>query len=388
MLRPGSAIILCAMTLLCIGVLAVNSAGLAVGEGQNVTLQSILLSRTTILMLTAVVVMMAATLLPVRGLANRPDLGGWMLILYIVLVGVVALPYIPGIQHEAKGSARWIALPGLGQTMQPSELAKWGLLLILARYGARYVASMHRFRRGVLVPLLLVGVIVAIVGYQDLGTAVLIAGVATIMLVASGARVVHFLPAIPVAAGLGALAFMTAPYRVRRITAFLDPYADPGNEGYHLIQSLAAIANGGGTGRGIGFGLQKFGYLPEDRTDFVFAVICEELGIAGAAVVISLYAALIWSGWCVIRRQSTPMLRLLGLGIVAMLGCQALMNLMVVTGMVPTKGIALPLLSSGGTGWIVTGAALGVLVAMDRLTAQEREALDAEAPSGRLAEAV
>ncbi|MCA9310748.1 MAG: FtsW/RodA/SpoVE family cell cycle protein [Phycisphaerales bacterium] len=373
MLRPGSAIVLCALALLCIGVIAVNSAGLSVGTGTGVTLQSILLSRTTGLMLAAMVALLATSLLPVDRLVSRPDLGRWALGLYLLTVAVIALPYIPGIAHEAKGSARWVTLPLLG-TMQPSELAKWGVLLLLAWYGARHASTMHHFRRGVLTPLLLVGVLVAIIGYQDLGTAVLIAGVATLMLVAAGARVAHFLPAVPAAAGLAALAFISAPYRVRRVTAFLDPYSDPRNEGYHLIQSLVAIANGEGHGRGIGFGLQKFGYLPEDRTDFVFAVICEEAGIAGAAVVVSLYIALIWSGWRIVRAQPHPALRLLGLGIIATLGSQAIMNLMVVTGMVPTKGIALPLLSSGGTGWIVTGAALGLLVAMDHATADDAEA--------------
>ena len=366
MLRPGSAIVLCALALLCIGVIAVNSAGLSVGYGQGVTLETILLSRTTGLMLAAMIALVGASLVPVHALAARRDLGQWAIVLYLVILAAIALPYIPAVAHEAKGSARWVTLPVLG-TMQPSELAKWGVLLLLAWYGARHASVMHRFRHGVLTPLLLVGVLVAIIGYQDLGTAVLIAGVTALMLVAAGARVVLFLPAVPAAAGLAALAFISAPYRIRRVTAFLDPYADPRNEGYHLIQSLVAIANGEGHGRGIGFGLQKFGYLPEDRTDFVFAVICEEAGIAGAAVVVSLYVALIWSGWRIVREQSQTALRLLGLGIIATLGCQAIMNLMVVTGLVPTKGIALPLLSSGGTGWIVTGAALGLLVAMDRV---------------------
>jgi len=161
------------------------------------------------------------------------------------------------------------------------------------------------------------------------------------------------------------------PYRMERVTAFLDPYADPQGAGYHMIQSMAAIAGGAGAGRGLGHGLQKFGYLPEDRTDFVFAVIGEELGIAGAGMVIALYVILVWACLAIVRAERRPALQLVGLGIAATVGLQALMNLVVVTGLAPTKGIALPLVSAGGTGWLLTSAALGLLVAMDRAHARE-----------------
>ena len=155
---------------------------------------------------------------------------------------------------------------------------------------------------------------------------------------------------------------------------FLHPYADAQGEGYQMIQSLSTIAGGGFFGRGLGNGLQKFGYLPEDTTDFLFAVICEELGFVGALIVVSLYGAILWVGLDIARRESSRMLRLMVLGIIATIAIQALMNLMVVTGLGPTKGIALPLLSSGGTGWLFTSACLGLIVSIDR--SQRAAALD------------
>jgi len=129
---------------------------------------------------------------------------------------------------------------------------------------------------------------------------------------------------------------------------------------------MVAIANGNITGRGLGFGLQKFGYLPEDQTDFLFSIIAEELGIAGVTLIISIYIAMLLAGLNITRRQTDPLLRFAALGITITVAFQACMNLLVVTGLMPTKGIALPLLSSGGTGWILTAASLGMLIAMDR----------------------
>jgi hypothetical protein len=188
----------------------------------------------------------------------------------------------------------------------------------------------------------------------------------TIVLLGAGARIRHFAAFVPVAAFGVFMAIMTSPYRVARITAFLDPYADPKGEGYHMIQSLATVSGGGVFGRGIGHGLQKFGYLPEDTTDFLFAVVCEEIGLVGAIIVVALYAGIVWTGTHIIARERNTLLKLVTLGIVGTFCVQALINLMVVTGLGPTKGIALPLMSSGGTGWILTAFMLGVVVSIDR----------------------
>jgi cell division protein FtsW len=245
--------------------------------------------------------------------------------------------------------------------------------MLLAWHCARRIGQMHKVSTGLLPGLLIVGLVAGLIATEDLGTAVLVAGAGSLMLIAAGARLWHFALAIPVGIAGAVVAVVTSPYRVQRLVSFIDPYADPQGSGYHMIQSLVAVANGEVWGRGLGFGLQKFGYLPEDETDFLFAIICEELGIAGAAAVIALYAGLLWTGLGIVRKQHNPLLKLLGMGIVCTVALQTLINLMVVTGLAPTKGIALPLLSSGGTGWILTAGSLGLLVSMDRIADRAAE---------------
>ncbi|MBL0926826.1 MAG: cell division protein FtsW [Phycisphaerales bacterium] len=365
--RAGHAIVLAAFTLLCIGVLMVSSAIMSVDPKQAVTIQSLLTSRSTIYMVLAMVAMLACAALPVGQLASRPNATAWIPWLAPVILVCLLTVYVPGLGHEVNGSRRWIKVPGVGDlTMQPSEIAKWGLVLLVAWHAARRGPAMGKFWTGLLPALIVVGLISGLVAHEDLGTALLIASTACVLLVAAGAKIWHFAMMVPFGALGLAAALITNPYRITRLTTFLNPYAHPEKEGYHMIQSLVAVSNGEVFGRGLGFGLQKFGYLPEDHTDFLFAVICEELGVAGAAVVVALYIMLLWAGWAVVRKQPSPFLKLLALGIVTTLGIQALINLFVVTGMAPTKGIALPLLSSGGTGWILTAASLGLLVAIDR----------------------
>jgi cell division protein FtsW len=285
------------------------------------------------------------------------------------LLLIISMSFWPGLGRAVNGSSRWISLPIPGLraiSVQPSEIAKWGLIAVLACYAGSRPKLMPTFRNGLIPGLLAAGIVAGGVAYEDLGTGVLIGLSACLVLLAGGAKVWHFLSFVPAAAAGFAALVITNPYRVQRLTTFLNPYEQAQGAGYHMIQSMAAVAGGEGAGRGLGYGLQKFGYLLEDQTDFVFAVVCEELGIAGAALVIALYAVLVWAGLAIVRREQSPVLKLIGLGITATLGLQALINIAVVTGMAPTKGIALPLLSAGGTGWIVTAASLGVLIAIDR----------------------
>ncbi len=386
MLRPGQAIILCALALLTLGVIMVNSADMNLDPAGAITLKSILLSRSTAYLVLAMLAMWVCSVLPVRRFADAvsrpvPALAGrtvglreligplslWACVL--VLLGVLATVYLPVVGSSKNGSHRWVegALPGIGRiSVQPSELAKWGLVLLMAWYGARHSPRMDRFFTGLLPGLAGAGVIAAFVLLEDLGTAVLLGMVACVVLLAAGARVRQLALLMPPALGVFIAAVVTSEYRVRRLTAFLDPFQDPERTGFHMIQSMTAVANGQVFGRGLGHGLQKFGYLPEDRTDFLFAVICEELGVVGAAAVVALYAGLLWAGFSILMRERSPMLKLVALGVLTTIGLQAVINLAVVTGLGPTKGIALPMLSAGGTGWILTAASLGLLVAMDR----------------------
>ncbi|MFG0304884.1 MAG: FtsW/RodA/SpoVE family cell cycle protein [Phycisphaerales bacterium JB040] len=403
MLRPGHVVLLCAVALLTLGVVMVNSASMqvrpldpgadpaAAAAASGITLTSILTSRSAFYMLAAIAAMIVASQLPVARLADRlvprpaetplvptgrparSDLT-FLAVATGLLLLVTALVYVPGIARPVNGAHRWVdlGLPGLN-SFQPSELAKWGVIPLVALYGARLAARpgepLSRFFTGLVPPLLMVGGIAALVVVEDLGTGFLIAVIGSFVLLAAGARARHFALFVPVAIAGITYAIITSPYRVRRILAFLDPYADPEGTGFHMIQSMSTVAGAGPFGRGLGHGLQKFGYLPEDTTDFLFAIICEELGLAGAVLVIALYLIMLWASIHIARREHRPLLKLLVLGVAATIAVQAAINLVVVTGLGPTKGIALPLLSSGGTGWILTSAMLGLVAATDRTLA-------------------
>jgi cell division protein FtsW len=384
-MRHGHVIVACAVALLTLGVVMVTSASMTVDPKTPVTINSILVSRLTVYFALALVALAAAAWLTPLGFLRRlagegeglhptDRRSGWSLgplwIGAVALVLIMAIVYVPGIGAEKKGSHRWlsIALPGLGDlSIQPSEAAKWGLVLLMAWYGATLgTRAMGRFFGGLLPALVAIGMIAGFLVIEDLGTGVLIALAGATVLIGAGAKLWQFVALSPLPVLAFAAAVYNHPYRLDRIRSFLDPYSDPDGKGYHMIQSMIAVANGQITGRGLGHGLQKFGYLPEDTTDFIFAIICEELGIPGAALVAFLYITLLWAGIAIVRRQASPVLQLVGLGVMATVGFQALINLAVVTALGPTKGIALPLLSSGGTGWILTAAALGIVVAIDR----------------------
>lgn len=389
MLRPGHVIWLCALALLTIGVLMVNSAGMSVNSTSSVTFTSIVLSKSTVYMVLALMAMTAASLLPISAWLNRlqttsgpgfgTSSGGWsarpLWFGALALLGILALVYVPGLGKSVNGSHRWLSLPipGMDQRMQPSEIAKWGLVLLIAWYAAVMGPRLASFKHGLLPALVAIGLVAGVIIKEDLGTGALVLLVATLLLMLAGARLWHFAMFVPIPVAGLALAVLTSEYRMKRIQTFLDPYLDPQGSGYHMIQSMTAIANGEVFGRGLGHGLQKFGYLPEDQTDFIFAIICEELGLLGAGVVICLYIFMLWAGYQVLRRQQTLILKLVAFGVIATVGFQAIVNIAVVTAMGPTKGIALPLLSSGGTGWILTAACLGLIISMDRVTADEAE---------------
>ena len=387
MLRSGDIITLGAAGLLALGVVMVNSASVRVDAEQAMTATSVLTSKAAFHGLLAAVAMLIASRLPLREIARSERLVRYMPLLFVVLVGLLGLVYIDGIGRTVNGARRWLYLPGTSFSFQPSELAKWGMLIVLTCYGVSRAARIHQFRTGLLPGLAMLGIVSAVVALEDLGTGVLIAASGCLVLVAAGARVWHLAMFIPIGLAGFAAAVWSNPYRIDRITSFLDPYAQPQGDGYHMIQSLVAISNGHGAGRGLGFGLQKFGYLPEDQTDFLFAIVCEELGLAGAGLVVGAYIVLICTAVGIVRRQQDPLLKLFALGVTATFGLQAVINLFVVTGMAPTKGIALPLMSYGGTGWIMTAACLGLLAAIDRAQPEEETGL-ATGPTVRGADSI
>jgi cell division protein FtsW len=201
---------------------------------------------------------------------------------------------------------------------------------------------------------------------QDFGTAALIGLCAFTMLLAGRVRLTH-LAIVLFPALLIAVWFVAhKAYRMKRLMAFSDPWASPQGEGYHMIQSILSFSSGGLFGRGLGNGIQKLGYLPEDTTDFIFSIVCEELGLFGAMLTIVLYMGVLFVAWQVIKQSRDSFGRMLAFGTASMLGLQAVINVAVATVSVPTKGLSLPLVSAGGTGLVITCAALGLLYSVTR----------------------
>ncbi len=281
----------------------------------------------------------------------------------IVLVFAIAclaciIVLIPHIGITVNGARRWLPLGPI--QVQPSELGKWGTVIFLAWWLSARPADLRRFS-GFALTLIPIAFICLLIVIQDFGTAALIGVCAMTMLLVGRVKIWHLLVVIPPAL-LAAFWFVHhEPYRWRRMTAFLNPWANSQGDGYHMIQSLLSFSTGGITGRGLGNGIQKLGYLPEDTTDFIFSVICEELGLFGALLTIALYMGIIFVAWQILRKDRDDFGRLLAFGVASMIGLQALMNIAVATVSVPTKGLSLPLVSAGGSGLVITCAALGLM---------------------------
>ncbi len=369
-LRDRDLLTLCVLALLALGVLMVQSAsmGVVAATGDASTPMPDLLSwssrgtRHALYAVLALLTFITASRFDYRKLAgDTPGRSG--AVWFIVLAGILCVAVlIPGIGNVVKGARRWITLGPL--TLQPSELAKWSVVTFLAWRLSRPAAS--SFLKGFLPTSALVGALCLLVVIEDFGTAALIGATAFCMMVAGPIRRLHLAIAVPPAL-LAAFWFVySEPYRWRRIMAFLDPWAVPETDGYHVIQSLFSFAGGGWMGQGLGNGVQKLGYLPEDTTDFIFAVVCEELGLFGAILLAVAYLVILGVGYSGARRCDNAFGRLLAFGTVATLGLQAALNIAVATASVPTKGMALPLVSAGGSGLVTTAFMLGLLYSVCR----------------------
>lgn len=281
-----------------------------------------------------------------------------LLLLSLVLLGILILP---GWRHEVGGSARWLKFSFL--SFQPAELAKLALVIYLAHSLARKEGRMKSFSAGFLPYVIVLGVFFVLVLKQpDFGTGIVFAALVFIMLFVAGTRLL-FLGSTLLAA-LPALLFLAlrADYRKERLLTFLNPWSDPGNAGFQIIQSFLAFGAGKLFGVGLGDGKQKLFYLPEVHTDFILSVIGEELGLLGIIVVIVLFALLIIRGFQICFRASDLFGAYLALGIATLVAVQTLLNMGVVMGLLPTKGSTLPFISYGGTSLIINLVAVGILL--------------------------
>jgi len=301
-------------------------------------------------------------------IAQRVDYRSWRKVSGIglaVALGLLLFVLIPGVGAGANGATRWIAVGPI--SIQPSEVAKLALLVYAAMFIARNIHEVQRSLRSV-VPLLgFTGVIVVLIMLQpNLGTTLITVGIVAVMLFTAGApwRPLAIVGALLTVAAV--VAAWAAPYRRARVLAFLDPWADPAGTGYQTLQASSAIAEGGWTGVGIGASRAKWGFLPFAHTDFIFAIIAEEFGIIGAAVVVALYGGLVVVGARVARRVPDNFGMLLATGVTAWFGLQALVNMGAVVGLLPITGVPLPFVSAGGSALFANMAAAGVLLGVAR----------------------
>lgn len=284
-----------------------------------------------------------------------------LLISYVLLILVL----IPGIGMIRGGAQSWIGIGAF--SIQPSEFMKLGLIIFLSVYLAANQKYITSFKKGFFPSLILVISAFALIMLQpDLGTGVVLVGTCMIMIFVAGARYLHFFGLAIIGLIGFVLLIVSAPYRISRITSFLNPWEDPLGDGFQIIQSLYAVGPGGLMGVGFGESLQKYFYLPEPQTDFIFSILGEEFGFIGGTVILILFFLLFWRGIKVTLEAPDQHGRFLALGIVSMLTIQVIINISVVIGLIPVTGITLPFLSYGGSSLTLTLASVGILLNISR----------------------
>ena len=290
-----------------------------------------------------------------------------VLALLVVSFVLLAATLVPGVGRMINGSRRWLRLGMF--SFQPSELAKFVVVVYMSHYIAKKGKELRDFMSGLFPAYVVVGVFLLVMSRQpDFGASMTLAGVAGIMLFAGGANLLHLGGTVVAALPVVYVAVAHSAYRARRVFSFLDPWADPQGAGHQIIQSFLALGSGGIFGRGLGEGRQKLLFLPERHSDFIYAVIGEELGLIGTLAVVVLFLIILWRGVRIALASGDMFSRMLALGITLLICFQGMINMAVVTGLLPTKGIALPLVSYGGSSLVITMGALGVLLNISKET--------------------
>ncbi len=347
-------LLLLTVSLTCIGVVMVYSSS-AIMAAERFHDGFYFLKRQLLYTLVGFVLMAVATYFNYKN---------WRKLAVISLLGsiaLLALLFVPGFGVRVGGAMRWLRLPGL--TIQPAELVKLTLVLYLAHSLTRKREKVRSLLKGYLPYMIVLGLLLGMLLKQpDLGSAMIIAGVALAMLIVAGVRWRYILPTILMTVPVVYFLIMQVDYRRRRIMAFLDPWEDPFDTGFQIIQSLVAFGKGGILGQGLGIGEQKLFYLPEAHTDFIFSVIGEELGLVGALIVAALFLMLVLCGIRIALQCQEPFGRNLAFGLSFLIGLEAFVNLAVCMGLLPTKGLALPFVSYGGTSLVVSLVAVGILL--------------------------
>ncbi|WII39343.1 stage V sporulation protein E [Paenibacillus thiaminolyticus] len=283
----------------------------------------------------------------------------------LICFGLLIIVLIPGIGDVRGGARSWLGIGSFG--IQPSEFMKLGMIIFLAKTLSDEQTRIERFMTGLLPPLGVMATACGLIMLQpDLGTGTVMMGASLLLIFTGGAQIKHLasLALVGVAGFVGLI--LAAPYRLQRITAFLDPWQDPLGAGYQAIQSLYAIGPGGLVGLGLGASRQKYNYVPEPQTDFIFSILAEELGFIGGVTVLMLFLILVWRGMRAAMTAPDTFGSLLAVGIVGIVAVQVLINIGVVIGLMPVTGITLPLISYGGSSLTLMLTSLGILLNISR----------------------
>lgn len=288
---------------------------------------------------------------------------------YLLLFNFIllALVFVPGLGIEVNEARRWIGLGGM--TLQPSEFTKLALVIFTAAFLSKKNINIKDFWNSSFIPLIFLGAsFLLIIAQPDMGTALAISIIVIVIIFAAGVPVKHIVSLALLSIPAFVYLVLVEPYRLRRIFSFLDPWEDPLETGYHIIQSLYALGPGGLFGVGLGQSRQKLYYLPEPQNDFIFSVIGEELGFLGAVTVILLFFILIWRGLSIALNTPDVFSSLLAVGLISIVAVQTLINIGVVTGSIPITGINLPFVSAGGSSLFFIMCAMGILMNISRYT--------------------
>src|ERR1700752_2061748 len=352
-LAPDKWLFAATVGLALFGVVMVYSASAVMAQKENGN-QSHYVLKQGVWVFIGFIVMLLAMQFNYQQLKNRRIVHCLLLLCTVVLISVFAF-------SATNGAHRWIKLPGL--SLQPSEISKLSLIIFLAYFLEKRAGEEGDFWRTFVPCGIVTGWLAAIIVIEpDFGTAMMLALIFTVMIYAAGARVLHLAmaaaPALVAAAGL----LIFVPWRFLRLVTFLDPWADQQGAGFQVVQSLIAIGSGGTNGLGFAQGKQKMLFLPFAHSDFIFAVVGEELGLVGALALVAVFALFLWRGVRTALLAPDRFGMLLSLGIVSGIVAQALFNMSVVLSMVPTKGIPLPFISYGGSSLVPTLASVGILL--------------------------
>lgn len=365
--REGTGVLVSTLILNAVGTVMIYSAS-AVFADKFYDNSFYFLSKQLIFLFIGFVSLLAVASLDLNWVQKHSRL---ILLLSILLLLFV---YLPVIGKSGGGARRWIRLASFN--FQPVEFAKIAVAVYLADYLTRKMKWIQLGSLNVFIPpSLLLGVIFALVIFQpDLGSVVFLFLLSAILFFVSGIRMRYVIGTFLLSLPVFAFAILQAPYRMARVVTFLNPWKDPLGSGFQIIQSFLAFGLGGMTGVGLGESVQKLFYLPQSYTDFIYSIIGEELGLAGTLFVLATFVFLAVQGLKIALRSENPFRQLLAFAVVILISLQAIINMLVTTGMIPTKGLPLPFISYGGSSLICNMAAIGILLAIDREQLRESNA--------------